>query len=143
MINRPPNGSCVRLCLRPPEQLDDEERDALQRVLDEDPPLATAHSLMQRFRQVVRDRDLHCLDRWLIDAAASERAASELQQANCRPSLDSPAALLLIAPRSTPLFMLPWSTGQVEGSVHKIKLLKRQAYGRAGLPQLRARILAA
>ena len=40
-------------------------------------------------------------------------------------------------------FTLPWSTGPVEGHVHKIKLLKRQAYGRATLPQLRARILAA
>jgi len=38
---------------------------------------------------------------------------------------------------------MPWSTGQVEGHVHRIKLLQRQAYGRAGLPQLRARILAA
>lgn len=40
-------------------------------------------------------------------------------------------------------FTEPWSTGPVEGHVHKIKLLKRAAYGRAGLPQLRARILAA
>jgi transposase len=31
----------------------------------------------------------------------------------------------------------------VEGHVHKIKLLERQAFGRAGLPQQRARILAA
>jgi transposase len=51
------------LCLRPPDQLDDEERAALQRVLDEDPLLATAHALMQRFRQVVRERDLQGLDR--------------------------------------------------------------------------------
>jgi len=31
----------------------------------------------------------------------------------------------------------------VEGFVHKVKLLKRQGYGRAGLPVLRARVLAA
>src|ERR1051326_2587291 len=60
------------LCLRPPEQLDDEERGALQCVLEEDPPLATAHALMQRFRQVVRNRDVAGLDKWLTDAANSE-----------------------------------------------------------------------
>jgi transposase len=36
------------LCLRPPEQLDTEEHEVLQRVLREDPPLANAHALMQR-----------------------------------------------------------------------------------------------
>jgi transposase len=121
------------LCLRPPEQLDEEERAALHRVLDEDLPLATAHALMQRFRQVVRDRDLLGLDRWLADAASSELPpfiGFTRGIANDRAAVDA-------------AFTLPWSTGPVEGHVHKIKLLKRQAYGRAGLPQLRARILAA
>jgi transposase len=36
-------------------------------------------------------------------------------------------------------FRLPWSTGPVEGHVHKIKLLNRQGCGRAALPLLRAR----
>jgi transposase len=121
------------LCLRPPEQLDDEELAALQRVLDEDLPLATAHALMQRFRQVVRDRDLPGLDRWLADAASSELPSFvgfTRGIATDRAAVDA-------------AFTLPWSTGPVEGHVHKIKLLKRQAYGRAALPQLRARILAA
>jgi transposase len=121
------------LCLRPPDQLDDDERAALQRVLDEDPPLASAHELMQRFRQVVHDRDLPGLDRWLADAAASELppfVGFTRGIASDRAAVDA-------------AFTLPWSTGPVEGHVHKIKLLKRQAFGRAGLPQLRARILAA
>jgi transposase len=36
-----------------------------------------------------------------------------------------------------------WSNGPVEGFVHKLKLLKRQGYGRAGFELLRARLLAA
>lgn len=36
-----------------------------------------------------------------------------------------------------------WSTGPVEGFIHKIKLLKRQGYGRASMDLLRARALAA
>jgi len=36
-----------------------------------------------------------------------------------------------------------WSTGTVEGFVNKLKLVKRQGYGRAGFDMLRARMLAA
>ena len=36
-----------------------------------------------------------------------------------------------------------WSNGPVEGFVNKLKLLKRQGYGRAGFDLLRARMLAA
>lgn len=35
----------------------------------------------------------------------------------------------------------PWSSGQVEGQVTRIKLLKRMGYGRANLDLLRRRIL--
>ncbi len=121
------------LCLRPPEQLDEEERNALQRLLDEDPPLATAHALMQRFRRVVRDRDLAGLNRWLEDAASSNLPSFVGFTRGIAVDRDAVVAA----------FTQAWSTGPVEGHVHKIKLLKRQAYGRAGLPQLRARILAA
>lgn len=36
-----------------------------------------------------------------------------------------------------------WSNGPVEGFVHKLKLLKRQGYGRANFDLLRSRTLAA
>ena len=37
----------------------------------------------------------------------------------------------------------PWSNGQTEGQVTRLKLLKRQMYGRAGLDLLRHRALLA
>jgi transposase len=37
--------------------------------------------------------------------------------------------------------LLPWSNGQVEGQVHRLKLIKRQMYGRAGFQLLRRRVL--
>ena len=37
----------------------------------------------------------------------------------------------------------PWSNGQTEGQVNKLKMLKRQMYGRAGVPLLRQRMLGA
>jgi len=36
-----------------------------------------------------------------------------------------------------------WSNGQVEGQVHRLKLLKRQMYGRAKIDLLRAKVLLA
>ena len=36
---------------------------------------------------------------------------------------------------------LPWSSGPVEGRVNHIKMIKRQMFGRAGLPLLRKRVL--
>jgi len=36
---------------------------------------------------------------------------------------------------------LTWSNGQVEGQVNRLKLLKRQMYGRANFDLLRQRIL--
>jgi transposase len=38
---------------------------------------------------------------------------------------------------------LPWSSGKVEGTVNKIKMLKRQTYGRAGFALLRHRVILA
>ncbi len=36
---------------------------------------------------------------------------------------------------------LPWSNGPVEGQVHRLKLIKRQMYGRASFDLLRLRVL--
>ena len=38
-------------------------------------------------------------------------------------------------------FTLPWSNGQVEGQVNRLKVIKRQMYGRAKFDLLRQRVL--
>ncbi|MGW7557874.1 hypothetical protein [Streptomyces rimosus] len=38
---------------------------------------------------------------------------------------------------------LPWNSGVVEGRVNRIKMLKRQMFGRAGFELLRKRVLLA
>ena len=37
----------------------------------------------------------------------------------------------------------PWSSGQAEGQINRLKLLKRQSYGRASFDLLRRRVLMA
>jgi transposase len=36
---------------------------------------------------------------------------------------------------------MPWSNGQVEGQINKLKTIKRQMYGRASFELLRKRLL--
>lgn len=121
------------LCLRPPEQLDPEERAALERVLAEEDDVAAGHDLLQRFRRLVAARDPAALDGWLVDAVAS----------GLGPFVSLAAGIALDRAAVDAALLTPWSNGPVEGLVHKVKLLKRQGYGRAKLDLLRARVLAA
>jgi len=36
---------------------------------------------------------------------------------------------------------LPWSTGPVEGQINRLKMLKRQMFGRANIDLLKLRVL--
>lgn len=120
------------LCLRPPDQLSADEREALQQFLAEDVDLAHGYDLLQRFRRIVADRDRSALATWLDDAQCSG-LASFVGFANG-----------LVADRAAveAALTLPWSQGPTEGHIHRAKLLKRQGYGRAKLDLLRARIVA-
>jgi transposase len=99
--------------------------------LRHDQDLDTAYTLTQRFRQMMRARAASTLNLWLTDCLASGMPelvhfASSLQ----REQAAVQAALTL-----------PYSNGQVEGQITKLKLLKRQGYGRAKLDLLRQRML--
>ena len=120
------------LCLRPPEQLSSDEQAALSRVLATDADLALGYELLQRFRSGVRARDVVALDAWLTDA----------QQSDLPPFVSLANGLLGDRAAVEAALTLPWSNGPVEGHVHRLKLIKRQGYGRAKLDLLRRRVLA-
>ena len=44
-------------------------------------------------------------------------------------------------PAVTAGLTLPYSSAAMEGNVNKIKMIKRQMYGRAGFPLLRKRVI--
>jgi transposase len=81
----------------------------------------------------VRRLDGEDLDGWLKDAEESDSTAMRSFALGLRKDLDPVRAGLT----------QEWSNGCVEGFIHKLKLLKRQGYGRAGFELLRARMLAA
>jgi transposase len=71
------------------------------------------------------------LDSWLAEAHACGASAIETFAAG----LEADGAALRAA------LTQPWSSGQAEGQVNRLKLLKRQSYGRAGFDLLHRRVL--
>lgn len=82
---------------------------------------------------MVRDLEGESLDGWLEEAEACKAPALRRFATGLRKDLAAVRAGLTEE----------WSNGPVEGFVHKLKLLKRQGYGRAGFDLLWARMLAA
>lgn len=121
------------LCVRPPEHLDASERAALAALLQQIPNLGVGHALVQPFRALLAERNLPGLEPWLTDACDS-RLRSFVSFAG---GIERDRSAVEAAITS------PWSTGPVEGHIHKLKLIKRRGYGRASFGLLRRRVLAA
>jgi transposase len=121
------------LCLRPPESLNDEERTALEQVFQDDSALALGHTLVQRFRQLITDRQIPALESWLTDA----------EESNLPPFMILAHGIRMDRMAVDAAFTTPWSNGTVEGHVRRLKLIKRQGYGRAKTDLLRHRVIAA
>lgn len=121
------------LCIRLPEHLDASERAALVQLLEQTPDLAAGHALVQRLRTVLKACDLVGLDPWLADARAS----------GLRSFISLAAGIEADRAAVEQAITQPWSTGPVEGTIHKLKLIKRRGYGRAAFSLLRRRVLAA
>jgi transposase len=115
------------------ERLPDEERAYLQRLCDQEPAIGRAYELAQEFVTLARERTGDGFDAWLTQATASE--ITELDRF-ARGLADDRAAIEAGLSQE-------WSNGQTEGQVNKLKLLKRQMYGRANFDLLRRRMLRA
>jgi transposase len=111
--------------------LTDEDRQALERMKQADEKVAEAYDLGQRFTEMVRERQHEALLPWLEDATNSGIEALKQFAKGIKQDL---AAV-------TNALALPWSNGQTEGQVNRLKLIKRQMYGRANFDLLRKRVL--
>lgn len=94
------------------------------------PTLVEARVLIESFHAMVRTKLIANLDSWIATASLSLIAsfASGIVR-------DRAAVLAAITE--------PWSNGQTEGQITKLKLVKRQMYGRAKIDLLQARLLGA
>jgi transposase len=117
----------------PEEQRSPDAQTYITQLTEVDPSIAQAYDLSQAFLTLVRERRGDELKSWMTEAMqrgseALVRFARGLQED-------------LAAVRAG--LTLPWSNGPVEGQITRLKLLKRQGYGRAGFPLLRQRLLQA
>jgi len=119
------------LLLRRSEELTVTEQHDLAPLQQENGDGSALYHLTQTFAQLLRDRALEYLDSWLQEA--EESPFPELHSFVAGIRRDEAAVRAALE--------LPWSQGQVEGQITKLKLLKRQMYGRAKLDLLQQRLL--
>jgi transposase len=128
----PPTVRDVRWwLLTAPDQRRPEQHVYLTRLETAVPTLQLAGALAREFGRLVRQRDCAALDVWLGQAETSGLKAF----VSCAKSLRHDYAAVAAALRESA------SNGPTEGNVTRIKLLKRQMYGRAKLDLLRQRVL--
>lgn len=96
-----------------------------------DAGIARAHGLGQAFLAMVRERWGHDLEAWM--AAATHSGIDELARF-ARGLQDDLSAI-------TAGLTLECSNSVTKGQIHRLTLLKRQSYGRAGFALLRQRLL--
>jgi transposase len=119
--------------LRHPEALDDQEQARFKEVLARCPHLEAASGHVAAFAKMLTGLHGDRLDGWIAAVEADNLPGLHSFTTGLR--RDHQAV--------TNGLSLPYSSGAVEGNVNRIKMLKRQMYGRASFDLLRKRVLLA
>lgn len=117
--------------LRHPDSLTDDEQIRLKQVLASCPHLEAVTGHVTSFAEMLTERLGEQLNSWMAAVSADDLP----QLHRFVRGLDTDHAAVRNG------LTLPYSSGAVEGHVNRIKMLKRQMYGRAGFDLLRKRIL--
>jgi transposase len=123
----------VWLVLRKPESQLPEDEQLIALLTAQHPDLAEAIELAQGFAQIVRQRQPEQLDPWLTQALMSNLTAFCRFAKGLREDYDAVKAGVTMSV----------SNGPVEGHINRLKMLKRQMYGRAKIDLLERRFLLA
>src|SRR5271165_5151741 len=118
------------LCIKPLGMLTQHQAEKVDVLKRELPIFACMRSLAMRFRGLLRGNDLNALDKWIRDARGCGIHAMEKFAAKLRHDIDAVRNAI----------REPWSNGQTEGQINRLKALKRAMYGRASVALLRARM---
>lgn len=121
------------LVLRRAEHRDTEEAELLKRLRTQHAALTEAIALAEDFVAGLRDRAPKRFDPWMARAQDSTLPAFR----NFAKKLRTDEAAVRAA------MTLSWSTGQVEGQINRLKMIKRQMFGRANFDLLNRRFLLA
>lgn len=119
------------LCIKPRNKLSESQARRVEALKNGSVPFSTMRGLAMRFNGILRSSNPCLVEDWIDDAIDTDlvemvRFARILHR-------DLEAVKNAIE--------LPWSNGQAEGQINRLKTLKRAMYGRAGPELMRARML--
>ncbi|MGN2638669.1 ISL3 family transposase [Nocardia takedensis] len=116
---------------RHPDTLSEDDRSRLQAALEHCPHLRAAAEHVRAFGEIVTTLQGQRLPDWIAAVRADGLPGLTSFANGLESDFDAVVASLT----------MPWNSGPVEGRVNHIKMIKRQMFGRAGLPLLRKRVL--
>jgi transposase len=119
------------LVTRGADQMTDEQQRLFDRIASQCPEVVELRRIALAFRAALTAGDSSKLRQWIESARRCEFGAVVRFAYGLKKDLSAVAAAAETS----------WSTGQVEGQNNRLKMIKRQMYGRAGFELLRARVL--
>jgi len=120
------------LLFKDKSKLNDEQTVVRRAVLSQCDEIQSTWKLVRRFIAMLRKRKGKRLDGWLERATKNDMPASIRQFAEgLKNDLAAVRAALTVS----------WNNGAAEGHIGRLKMMKRQMYGRANFDLLRARFL--
>lgn len=126
----PSRRGCAWFLSQGDTALDERAACFLRHLYDYAPKLAVVAELARRFASLVRgDEESYELEGWIADVRDSELASFAAVTAR-----DIEAVKAGLAES--------WSTSPVEGQINRLKMIKRQMYGRSGYSLLKSKVLA-
>ena len=123
--------SAMWLMMHRKDNLSDRKRQLLAFLLIHHEQAKITYPMAQSFINMVKNRKAEELDTWI--AWAKESGIAQLKQFAGGLQRDYQAVYAALS--------MEWSNGQVEGQINRLKLIKRQGYGRAKLDLLKKRVL--
>ena len=118
------------ICMKPRPLLTERQVGMLAVLKHEVPGFAVIRRLAIRFQSLLRRRDERKLEPWLTDA----------KDCGIPAVMNFARALMVDIQAVRNAVIEPWSNGQTEGQINRLKALKRAMYGRASVALLRARM---
>jgi len=119
------------LCMKPRSMVTINQASKVDALKQGSHKFALMRSLAMRFRGILRSGESSKLDIWIDDTISSGLA----------PMVRFARVLHRDIGAVRNAIELPWSNGQAEGQINRLKTIKRAMYGRAGPELLRARML--
>ncbi|MBE9014240.1 ISL3 family transposase [Pseudanabaenaceae cyanobacterium LEGE 13415] len=119
------------LVMRVPKERTREQKQLIKRLKIHSPILKTAIELSEAFCKLIRRRQPEQFETWLKQVEVSDLVPFQKFAQGLQQDYEAVEAAMT----------LPISNGPVEGQINRLKLLKRQMYGRAGIKLLEQRFL--